>query len=306
MARPTRGLVAMVSFFTVWVVTWLVILTRLDALPGAPPQPLQFLGGEIVTGLAVVALLWLARREPVPVQEGPVRTARLELAVLLCYLAAVVGLGHWWGLRTHVASVGLHAATAHEWQQQTPLSLVAWAAYYGVFGVLLPLGVMARRRLGSTSNLLLRWRRPHVWVPYAGVTAIVGVVGTADASFYGLPASAYLIAALLFTAGTFLPVMVLTQSLIAPRCALVAGSWPFGAVLAGLVYGAYHSGEFFLAWTTPQDALLSCCWVYQFAYFGVLKAITTLRTGNAWLHIFNSHAPHLGEAAAVADVFGMT
>jgi hypothetical protein len=46
-----------------------------------------------------------------------------------------------------------------------------------------------------------------------------------------------------------------------------------------------HSGEFFLAWT-PEDALLSRCWAYQFAYFGVLNAITTLPTGERV-------APHL-------------
>jgi hypothetical protein len=36
---------------------------------------------------------------------------------------------------------------------------------------------------------------------------------------------------------------------------------------------------------------------------GLLKAITTLRTGNAWLHIAITHTIHLAEAPAVATTF---
>ena len=81
-----------------------------------------------------------------------------------------------------------------------------------------------------------------------------------------------------------------------------AKSWVSGAVLAGLVYGVYHSGEFYFAWRSPAEAAVSLAWMLQFAYFGVLKAITTLRTGSAWIHIFNTHMPHLAEAPEVMRV----
>ncbi len=44
----------------------------------------------------------------------------------------------------------------------------------------------------------------------------------------------------------------------------------------------------------------------QFSFYGVLKALTTLRTRSAWIHIFNTHMPHLAEAPALAEVFGLS
>jgi hypothetical protein len=35
-----------------------------------------------------------------------------------------------------------------------------------------------------------------------------------------------------------------------------------------------------------------------------MNALTTLRTRSAWIHIFNTHMPHLAEAPALAEVFG--
>ncbi len=60
-----------------------------------------------------------------------------------------------------------------------------------------------------------------------------------------------------------------------------------------------------LTWTTPAYAALSFCWVFQFAHFGVRKSITSIQTGNAWIHIINTHVPHLTEAEAVGQVLGL-
>jgi hypothetical protein len=43
----------------------------------------------------------------------------------------------------------------------------------------------------------------------------------------------------------------------------------------------------------------------QVAFWGLVKAITTLRTGNAWMHIATTHTIHLAEAPAVAQTFSI-
>lgn len=295
----------LIVFFLLWGVTWGVILSGVvGILPGAPPSPVGTLTGQLVTGALVLAMVWLSRGTSVPVPDAPRAAVRRDTWGLLGYLALVV-LGGWaLGLPTHLASVGLHDATRHEWAQQTPTSVVAWATYYGALGVVGPLA-WAYRRGDRAATLLLRFRRPAVWVPYCLIGAALTIVGTAGTGFYHAGWRAHAITVVVFSFGTFLPVMVLIQALIAPRLVALSRSWSLGVVAAGLVYGAYHLGEFYLTWSTPSHAILSICWAYQFAYFGVLKAVTTLRTGNAWIHIFNTHVPHLTEAEAVGQVFDL-
>jgi hypothetical protein len=44
----------------------------------------------------------------------------------------------------------------------------------------------------------------------------------------------------LFTLGSFLPIMITTQSLLTPRLSVLARSWVTGSVLSALAYGAYR------------------------------------------------------------------
>lgn len=295
----------LIAFFVVWGVSWLVILSEtFGTLPGAPPTPVSTLVGQLVTGALVLLLVWLSRGAPTPTAVAPPAGLRRETLGLIGYLAMVVLGGHWLGLGTHLASVGLHDATRLAWSHQTPASVVAWAAYYGFLGVVAPL-IWAYRRGDRAAALLLAFRQPRVWVPYCALSAVVTIVGTAGPGFYETGWRAHLVTIAVFGFGTFLPVMVMIQCLIAPRLVAIFGSLSAGLVGAGLVYGAYHLGEYYLTWTTPRHAVLSACWSYQFAYFGVLKAITTLRTANAWIHVFNTHVPHLTEAEAVGQVFDL-
>ncbi|MGH9602958.1 MAG: hypothetical protein ACRD24_11285, partial [Terriglobales bacterium] len=198
----------------------------------------------------------------------------------------------------------LSPGTLHVWSQQTPHSLMLWAAYFFAAGVVLPLLFFVGVWRYSWRSLLLGFPEPKKFVPYAIVTAMLSLSAFVKPEFFRLPLRGHGLALLLFSLGTFLPVMVLTQSLLAPRLAILSKSWVSGSVLSGLVYGLYHSGEFYFAWGTSSETAVSLSWMMQFAYFGVLKAVTTLRTGSAWLHIFNTHMPHLAEAPELMRVLG--
>ncbi len=303
-----RRRLPLVLFLAAWAASWWVLLgARAAPLDGAPPGPARFLAGELITA-ALVALLWpLTRGLPggAELARPGVRRPAAEALGLVGYLVLVIAVGQGLGLRTHLASVGLHAATRAVYDRHTAGTVLAWCAWYGIFGALLPFLWFRFVRKVPARALLLGFPRPLRLVPYALVTAAMGISAFAGPDYLRLPPVAHLLAVAVFAAGTFLPVLMLIQSLIVPRLALAAGSTATAAVLGGLVYGLYHAGEFFMSWTTPGAVLLSACWILQFAFFGFLKALTTLRTGSAWLHVFNTHAPHLAEAPAVARLFGL-
>ncbi len=295
----------LLGFSLLWVISWVVILADAGrSLPHAPPDRLRFLFGELFTGATVLVLMAMTRKRP-PVDHRNdlgIRDVRAETAGLLIYLALVIAFGAYLGLRAHVASVGLTPGTVHAWSQQTAASLRLWAGYFFAAGVAAPLLFFVLVRRYSWRSLLLGFPEPKKWIPYSVVTAVLSLSAFIQPEFFRLPLHGHGLALLLFGLGTFLPVMLLTQSLLAPRLAILTKSWVSGAVLAGLAYGVYHSGEFYFAWGNSTEAAVSLAWMMQFAYFGVLKAVTTLRTGSAWIHIFNTHMPHLAEAPEVVRV----
>ena len=295
----------LIGFSLLWALSWFVILADAgQTLPHAPPDRLRFLFGELFTGATVLVLIAMTRkRAPVDHRSDlGLRNVGAEVLGLLLYLTLVLVVGSSLGLRAHVASVGLNPGTLHAWSLQTPASLMLWAGYFFAAGVVLPLLFFVGVRRYSWRSLLLGFPEPQKWIPYAAVTAVLSASAFIRPEFFRLPLRGHALALLLFSMGTFLPVMVLTQSLLAPRLAILSKSWVSGAVLAGLVYGFYHCTEFYFAWSTSTEAAVSLAWMMQFAYFGVLKAVTTLRTGSAWIHIFNTHMPHLAEAPEVVRV----
>jgi hypothetical protein len=120
---------------------------------------------------------------------------------------------------------------------------------------------------------------------------------------FGQPITGYAAALLLFAAGTFLPVMVLFESLLAPRFAILARSAVTGAVASGVAYALYHPFEFYLHWGSPAQITVSLAWMAQIGFYGVVKGFSTLWSGSAWVHIFTTHTVHLTEVGEVVRVF---
>lgn len=289
-------------FASLWIASWIALFTT-GGLKSAPDHT-RFLGGEIVTAVIVGIGLVLARHTPpVAAANLPIRNGAAELVASLVYFLAMLIAARWLGLRTHIASIGLTEATMHVWREQTVGSILAWTAYFAVSCVLIPLVVLRLRGYGR-STMLLGFPHGARWIVYCIAAAVISLGAFTSSAFFQLPPAAHLLAIVVFSLGTFLPVMVLIQAVIVPRLALVTGSWISAAVLGGFIYGLYHSGEFFMDWSA-DTLLLSSSWFMQFSFFGVMKALTTLRTRSAWIHIFNTHMPHLAEAPALAEAFGL-
>jgi hypothetical protein len=67
-------------------------------------------------------------------------------------------------------------------------------------------------------------------------------------------------------------------------------------VLGGVTYAAMHIVEGWSVFTTPRDIALSLIFVVlQYFGPGMMTTVITLRTGNAWVHVWAYHAitPHM-------------
>lgn len=67
-------------------------------------------------------------------------------------------------------------------------------------------------------------------------------------------------------------------------------------ILGGLTYPALHGGDSWDDYSSLSHSLLALIFV-TLQYFGpgMVKSVLTLRTGNAWVHVWDYHAiaPHV-------------
>lgn len=290
-----------------------ILLSDRSVLPLSDQEPTGYFSGIVGATITMVVLFRLMKGTapvgPDPATGrivGPVaRDPRRETAGLLAWMALVVAVGSLFDIRTHLAFVGLSEGAQQIWDGETARSTLVWAGWNFVGLAVAPF-LFFRYRLGyRAGDMLLRFPRPAVFAPYFVVVGTLGFVFALTPEFGDVPLAGHLLTLLLFTVGSFLPIMIVTQSLLTPRLAQLAGSWVTGAVLSALVYATLNVTEAILAFGTTAQVLLSLAWFMQVAFWGLVKSVTTLRTGNAWMHIATTHTIHLAEAPAVASTFSL-
>lgn len=309
--RPGRELLRspwFLGFGAAWLISIAYVLTTdRSVLPLSEQEPWWYVAGEIWAIVTVAALFRLSRGTP-PVDHrwGPTfHRPGAETIGLLIWTVLVLVVGYQFDIRTHIAFVGLGDEAQAIWDQQDITSTLVWCAF-NFFALAVVPYVVFRYALGySRASMLLTFPRPRVWVPFFVLVGVSSYLPVVTEGYFTTPVVAHLLTLVLFTLGSFLPIMILTQSLLAPRLALLTRSWVAGAVLSGLVYAGLNITDAFLAWESPAQAALSLAWAVQVAFWGVVKGVTTLRSGSAWLHIATTHTIHLSEAPAVATTFGL-
>ena len=96
--------------------------------------------------------------------------------------------------------------------------------------------------------------------------------------------------------GTGLPVMVFIYAIMMPRYMKLTESMAATTLLGALSYGAVHLLEYWTTYDSPSHSALSVIFVLlTFVPPGLVKSYLTLRTGNAWVHLWAFHAisPHV-------------
>ncbi|GAA2758845.1 hypothetical protein [Actinopolymorpha rutila] len=316
------------------VVCWIVVNANLLALAGShlplrassladPPTVAAILRTnamyvEIFALMVVVRLLTRHRpgAELVASRAPDRQVAKRETQLVLAYgVAAMVGgylLGRAFGW--HAFGFHLDGMVIRTGQPVAPAEAVAWAAYNLVAYAVVPLAFFRRRYSAEQLNLRSGNRRGDllVIVVVLLLESAVQLLTVTDSILGLAPRQALLGAPLTFAlsfAGTVLPTMVFIFCVLTPRYLRLTGSVPATVLLGGLTYALLH---FFDGWTTfasPVDALISVLYLVLFYTGpGMFKTYLTLRTANAWTHVWAYHAiaPHtLVDTPMFVRIFGI-
>ena len=304
--------------FQVALILWVAISLAMVALchgtmplpMGPHPQtPVAFVIGSQTSLVLLILLIGLVglitRRRPMPdlAARAPERsTALRETIGLWIYCAIVLVAGRLIGLHYFGAGIAMHlnGSLVGATRVQSPAEVYTWAAYNGILLAVVPYAVF-RMRGYSNEQMNLHSSNLRSDVIVIVVVLAIGcffdiVVG---GSFVNLTRHQQIVGGLLsfalHLAGTDLPVMVFIYSILLPRYEKLTD--PVAAFLLGAAsYPAIHVFESWTRYDSPAHSAVSVMAVFLFFFPpGLMKSFLTLRTGNAWVHVWAFHAisPHV-------------
>lgn len=288
-----------------------------------PPAPARVLTTDAmfaeVFGLMVIVQL-LTRRRVVPdiAERAPARdAARRETVLMIGYGLLAMSGGFCFGraFGWHAFSFHLDGMVISTGQPVGVGETLCWAGYNLVAYAVLPFVIFRRRY--STEQLSLRSSNRRADLLLIMVVLIiesaVQLAVAGDDSILGLSLRQAMIGApvtfMISFAGTVLPTMVFVYCVLLPRYLRLTGSAATTVILGGVTYAMLH---FFDGWTnlaSPVDALVSVAYLLLFYTGpGMFKAFITIRTANAWTHVWAYHAiaPHtLLDTPMFVRIFGI-
>jgi hypothetical protein len=313
-----------------WVVGYLIVLwLGHGSLPFDRPAVAQLpfavqMAAPTIGLIEIFVLMglvyWLTRRRVIPdmAARAPERRVALRETVGVLVYATLGQVGGWivgpaFGYRAfsfHIAgTVFGHPLTPK------PPEVWIWALYNLLVFAVAPYIYFRRRYTNTQLNLRSSDRRNDTLVILV-VLAIESAFELAvfNANILSLSGHQILLGAplsfVIFLIGTVLPTMVLIYAILLPRYLKLTGSAISAILLGGLSYAAVHIVEGWSAFDSPRHTALSLIFVL-FQYFGpgMMKAVLTLRTGNAWVHALSYHAvaPHvIVDTPLIVKSFGIT
>jgi hypothetical protein len=232
----------------------------------------------------------------------------LGYGLMVQLLGAALGMT----LGRHPISFHLAGSVVGTHDPVSPTEAWVWAGYNCVAYAVIPL-VWFRRRYSARSLWLRsqnRRRDARVIVAVLAVEATVQLL-VLGAAIVELDGSQLLLGVpltfLLYLLGTGLPTLVFVQAILVPRYAQLTGSTVATVLLGGLTYAGLHAGDAWTMFGSVREVATSLVFVLLlYAVPGMFKTFLTLRTGNAWVHLWAYHAiaPHtLIDTPLVVRVF---
>jgi hypothetical protein len=309
-----------------WILANLLVAASGTALPFDWPARTGLRTWEVLleTNLALVQVLllmgvvwWLTRRRgDLHLEDrapGHAR-ARLEMWSLLGYgacgllggmlLARAFGW-HPFGLHLAGTIFGTHAHVDRA-------EVVVWAGYNFLVYAVAPLLYFGRRYSSTALGLRSTARRNDLLV----ITVVLVLetwfqVVLLQPGILDLPSELLVRGAaltfVLYLFGAVLPAMVFVYAILIPRFLRVTGSATATVLCGGLTYAGLHFWDAWTVLSSPGSAMLSLVFlVFTYLGPGMIKSFLTLRTGNAWVHVWAYHAfaPHtLIDTPHIVQVF---
>ncbi|MGC1545309.1 MAG: hypothetical protein WA772_13330 [Candidatus Acidiferrales bacterium] len=257
----------------------------------------------LVLEIGLVALI--TRRRPIPdlASRAPERGVALrETACLWIYGGAVLVAGRIIGLHFFGAGIAMHlnGSLVGATRVQSPREVYTWAAYNGIFFALAPYVVF---RLRGYSHEQMNLKSANLKSDVIVIFVVMAIGCFMDlalgGNFLRLTHHQQVVGGalsfVLHLCGTDMPVMIFIYAILLPRYAKLTA--PVTAYLLGAAsYPAIHVFESWTRYDTPAHAALSVMVVFLIFFPpGVMKSFLTMRTGNAWVHMWGFHAvsPHV-------------
>lgn len=256
--------------------------------------------------IGVVALL--TRRRPVLDlgQRAPERAMALrEVVALWIYGAVVLVAGRIAGIHFFGEGIAMHLngslveAARGNFQVQSPAEVYTWAAYNGILLALIPYWVFRLRGYSNESLNLKSANLKNDVLVICVVLAICTGFDLTGPNIFQLTLHEQFVGGLLsfvlHLAGTDLPIMIFIYAILVPRYARLTS--PVTAYLLGAAsYPAMHIFESWTRYDSISHSAFSIIVVFlTFFPPGLMKSFLTMRTGNAWVHVWAFHAisPHV-------------
>src|SRR5215208_6051372 len=202
----------------------------------------------------------------------------------------------------HAISLHMHGTLYGTEDPLSPSEAVVWMLYNFIFYALLPYLFFRSRGYSNEQLNLKSSNKANDALLIVVILLLESAIelSLVSSAILGLEANQLLIGIplsfLLNLFGTGFPIMIFIYAILLPRFLKLTGSVAATIVLGGVAYATIH---FFEAWTTYDtvaNGMLSVIFL-MFQYFGpgMVKSVLTLRTGNAWVHLWAYHAiaPHV-------------
>ncbi len=269
--------------------------------------------GLIVFALVVIAVAWWITRKR-PAIDFDARTparaiAKQEAIALLVYGTIVLSIGGFLGIGMH-----LHGAVFGPTRELMPREVYVWAGYNFLFFAAIPYFVFRRRGNGHQAMGLKSEdvKSDTILILVVLVLESVGELMAFPGIFslntgqlvIGLPVTFGL-----HLFGTGIPVMIFVYGLLFPRYVKAFGSAAAAVIYGALTYAGLHIFEYWTVYDSLVNGAMSVIFVFlQFSYPGLVKSVLTVRTGNAWVHLWAYHAiaPHVTvDTPHTVRVFGI-
>jgi hypothetical protein len=216
-------------------------------------------------------------------------------------------------LGDHAISLHMHGTLYGTENPLSPREAVVWMLYNFIFYAVLPY-LYFRSRGYSNEQLNLRSsNRANDALLILVILVLESAIelSLVSSAILGLDANQLLIGIplsfLLNLFGTGLPIMIFIYAILLPRFLKLTGSVAATVVLGGVAYATIHLLDSWTTYDTVTNGTLSVIFL-MFQYFGpgMIKSVLTLRTGNAWVHLWAYHviAPHVTvDTPNIVDVF---
>jgi hypothetical protein len=270
------------------------------------------------TLLQMTVVYFLTRRRTVPDMAGraPVAVvARREVWLLWAYGALVLLAGRWIGLRLFGEGIGLHlnGSLFGMTRMVSPREVWVWAFYNFVFLAVIPYVIFRARGYSRDALNLKSSNLKNDTLVIVVIMAMGIALDLLGGGFLKLSGHQMLLgASLTFVThllGTGLPVMIFIYAILFPRYLKLTGSPVATVLLGGVSYAIFHVFEYWTLYDSLPHALLSLIFVLlTFVPPGLMKSYLTLRTANAWVHLWGYHAitPHVtADTPMVVKIFNI-